>query len=68
MTPNRPHNSGRSPLRSPAPVYRDRVITLPPDFVRTTVAREGDTGAAWLAGLPHDRGGTPGALGVRAGG
>ena len=52
MTPNRPHNSGRSPLRSPAPVYRDRVITLPPDFVRTTVAREGDTGAAWLAGLP----------------
>jgi streptomycin 6-kinase len=28
------------------------VLTLPPEFVRTTVAREGDTGAAWLAGLP----------------
>ncbi|MGW4456554.1 aminoglycoside phosphotransferase family protein [Streptomyces albidoflavus] len=28
------------------------MIALPPEFVRTTVAREGDTGAAWLAGLP----------------
>ncbi|MFD7891891.1 aminoglycoside phosphotransferase family protein [Streptomyces albidoflavus] len=28
------------------------MIPLPPEFVRTTVAREGDTGAAWLAGLP----------------
>lgn len=29
------------------------MITLPPEFVRTTVARESDTGAAWLAGLPE---------------
>lgn len=33
-------------------VYGDRVITLPPEFVRATVARESGTGAAWLAGLP----------------
>ncbi|NUV28585.1 MULTISPECIES: aminoglycoside phosphotransferase family protein [Streptomyces] len=28
------------------------MIPLPPEFVRTTVARESDAGSAWLAGLP----------------